>query len=122
MIPATILLIIVWAARQARADVRVVRHRRERRFQIAVMIIPYLVAMLFVIKVFMASGIFEDMKYGIDAGDAIGRAWRTTPIRSTCLPLALTQATHRQRVAGRAARILSISTGQIAFSASPRRS
>ena len=34
-------------------------------FDVAVMIIPYLVAMLFVIKVFLASGIFEDLKAGL---------------------------------------------------------
>ena len=38
-------------------------------FDVAIMIIPYLVAMLFVIKVFLASGIFDDMKSGL------GRSW-----------------------------------------------
>jgi spore maturation protein B len=37
-------------------------------FSVAVMIIPYLVAMLLVIKVFTASGIIDDVKYGLGAG------------------------------------------------------
>jgi spore maturation protein SpmB len=59
-------------------------------FDVAIMIIPYLVAILFVIKVFTASGIFEDMK--------IGLAWAMTQFglggfaeSLDLLPLALTR-------------------------------
>jgi spore maturation protein SpmB len=65
MIPATILLIIVWAACKRVPLYESFVTGAKEGFQIAVMIIPYLVAMLFVIKVFMASGIFEDIKYGL---------------------------------------------------------
>ena len=75
---------------QARAAVRIVRHRRERGFQIAVMIIPYLVAMLVVIKVFMASGIFEDIKYGLTiAMQSIGLGDYAETL--DLMPLALTK-------------------------------
>jgi len=65
MIPATILLIIVWAAVKRVPIYESFVTGAKEGFNIAVMIIPYLVAMLFVIKVFMASGIFEDIKYGL---------------------------------------------------------
>jgi spore maturation protein B len=67
MIPATILLIIIWAAYKRVPLYESFVTGAKEGFQIAVMIIPYLVAMLFVIKVFMASGIFEDVKYGLTA-------------------------------------------------------
>ena len=54
------------------------------------MIIPYLVAMLFVIKVFMASGIFEDIKYGLTAAmqsAGLGEYTETLDL----LPLVLTK-------------------------------
>jgi spore maturation protein B len=65
MIPATMLLIVVWAAGKRVPLYESFVTGAKEGFDIAVMIIPYLVAMLFVIKVFMASGIFEDMKYGL---------------------------------------------------------
>jgi spore maturation protein SpmB len=65
MIPATILLIVVWAACKRVPIYESFITGAKEGFQIAVMIIPYLVAMLVVIKVFMASGLFEDMKYGL---------------------------------------------------------
>jgi spore maturation protein SpmB len=37
-------------------------------FGVAVMIIPYLVAMVLVVKVFMASGIFDDLKFDLANG------------------------------------------------------
>jgi spore maturation protein B len=67
MIPATILLIIIWAACKRVPLYESFVTGAKEGFQIAVMIIPYLVAMLFVIKVFMASGIFEDIKLGLTA-------------------------------------------------------
>jgi spore maturation protein B len=65
MIPATILLIIVWAAIKRVPVYESFVTGAKEGFQIAVMIIPYLVAMLVVIKVFMASGIFADIKSGL---------------------------------------------------------
>jgi len=65
MIPATILLILVWAACKRVPVYESFVTGAKEGFQIAVMIIPYLVAMLVVIKVFMASGIFDDIKLGL---------------------------------------------------------
>lgn len=65
MIPAMILLIIVWAAIKGVPMYESFVTGAKEGFGIAVMIIPYLVAMLFVIKVFLASGIFDDIKYGV---------------------------------------------------------
>jgi len=64
-IPAAILLIITWAAVKRVPMYESFVTGAKEGFGIAIMIIPYLVAMLFVIKVFMASGIFDDMKYGL---------------------------------------------------------
>lgn len=61
-IPAVILVIISWGAyKQVPMYESFVTGAKEG-FGVAVMIIPYLVAMLFVIKVFVASGVFEDLK------------------------------------------------------------
>ncbi|MCI0332270.1 MAG: spore maturation protein [Planctomycetes bacterium] len=65
MIPMTVLLIVVWAAVKGVPMYESFVTGAKEGFGVAVMIIPYLVAMLFVIKVFLASGIFADMKYGI---------------------------------------------------------
>lgn len=65
MIPAMILLIIVWGALKRVPLYESFVTGAKEGFNIAVMIIPYLVAMLVVIKVFMASGIFEDIKSGL---------------------------------------------------------
>jgi spore maturation protein B len=70
MVPLTILLIIVWAAVQRVPMYESFVTGAKEGFNIAIMIIPYLVAMLFIIKVFLASGIFADMKYGL--GLALG--------------------------------------------------
>jgi spore maturation protein B len=64
-IPATILLIVTWAWYKRVPMYESFVTGAKEGFDIAVMIIPYLVAMLLVIKVFLASGIFEDMKYGL---------------------------------------------------------
>jgi spore maturation protein B len=65
MVPFTILLIIVWAAVKRVPMYESFVTGAKEGFTIAIMIIPYLVAMLFIVKVFLASGIFADMKYGI---------------------------------------------------------
>jgi len=66
-IPMTVLLIVVWGASKRVPMYDSFVAGAKEGFGIAVMIIPYLVAMLFVIKVFLASGIFEDVKYGLEA-------------------------------------------------------
>ena len=63
-IPTTMVLIVVWGAVKRVPLYDSFITGAKEGFNVAVMIIPYLVAMLFVIKVFMASGIFDDMKYG----------------------------------------------------------
>ncbi len=63
-IPATIMLIIVWGAVKKVPMYESFVTGAKEGFNIAVMIIPYLVAMLLVVKVFIASGIFDDIKYG----------------------------------------------------------
>jgi spore maturation protein SpmB len=63
-IPAVILLIIACAAwRRVPMYESFVTGAKEG-FGVAVMIIPYLVAILFVIRVFVSSGIFDDMRAG----------------------------------------------------------
>lgn len=63
-IPAAILIIVVWAACKRVPMYESFVTGAKEGFQVAVTIIPYLVAILFVIQVFMASGIFADMKLG----------------------------------------------------------
>ena len=81
VIPAAILLIVVWGAvRRVPLYESFVTGAKEG-FEVAITIIPYLVAILFVIKVFTASGIFADVKQlaaaacgplGLDASVAEG--------------------------------------------------
>jgi spore maturation protein SpmA len=66
-IPLAILIIVCWAAYKRVPMYESFVTGAKEGFDVAVMIIPYLVAMLFVIKIFMASGIFDDMKYGLGA-------------------------------------------------------
>ena len=61
-IPAMMLLMVLWAAKSKVPMYESFVTGAKEGFSVAVMIIPYLVAMLFVIKVFMASGAFEDLK------------------------------------------------------------
>lgn len=90
MIPATILLIVVWAAGKKVPMYESFVTGAKEGFDIAIMIIPYLVAMLFVIKVFMASGIFEDIKSGGTlAMQALGMGGYTDTL--DLLPLAFTR-------------------------------
>jgi spore maturation protein B len=60
-IPAVMLVIILWAARSGVPMYESFVTGAKEGFDVAVMIIPYLVGILLVIKVFMASGIFTDV-------------------------------------------------------------
>jgi spore maturation protein B len=107
LIPATILLIIVWAAAKRVPMYESLITGAKEGFGIAVMIIPYLVAMLFVIKVFLASGIFDDMKYAI--GIALAWAgWGGDTNTLDLIPLAFTKP-----LTGSGARALMISDSAI---------
>ena len=66
-IPALVLLIIVSGAVKRVPMYESFVTGAKEGFNVAVMIIPYLVAMLFAIKVFVASGVFDDIKYGLVA-------------------------------------------------------
>jgi spore maturation protein B len=68
MIPAAIVTIIVWAAYKGVPMYESFVTGAKEGFSIAVMIIPYLVAMLLVIKVFLASGILSDFTAWLSAG------------------------------------------------------
>ena len=86
-IPATILLIVTWAWYKRVPMYESFVTGAKEGFDIAVMIIPYLVAMLLVIKVFLASGIFEDIKHGLGgAMEAAGMGEYTETL--DLLPLA----------------------------------
>ena len=90
IIPMMILLIIVWAAAKRVPMYESFVTGAKEGFNVAIMIIPFLVAMLFVIKVFLASGIFEDLKYGI----ASAMQWAGLDVPTTSLdllPLAFTR-------------------------------
>lgn len=62
-IPAVILVIVLWARYQRVAMYESFLVGAKEGFNVAVMIMPYLVAILFVIKVFLASGLFADVKW-----------------------------------------------------------
>src|ERR1051325_3287423 len=66
-IPALIMLIIIWGACKRVPMYESFVTGAKEGFTVAVMIIPYLVAILFAIKVFVASGIFDDIKFGLAA-------------------------------------------------------
>ena len=89
-IPALILLIILTAAYKRVPMYESFVTGAKEGFNVAVMIIPYLVAMLFAIKVFVASGIFDDIKYGLAAVmTQIGMGAYTESL--DLLPLAMTK-------------------------------
>ncbi len=89
-IPALILLIIVVAARKKVPMYESFVTGAKEGFNVAVMIIPYLVAMLFAIKVFVASGIFDDIKYGLAmVMNSVGLGAYTESL--DLLPLAMTK-------------------------------
>src|SRR5215217_3289612 len=66
-IPALILVIILAAKSKRVPMYETFVTGAKEGFNVAITIIPYLVAMLFAIKVFVASGIFDDIKYGLVA-------------------------------------------------------
>jgi spore maturation protein B len=89
-IPALILLIIVSAARKKVPMYESFVTGAKEGFNVAVMIIPYLVAMLFAIKVFVASGIFDDIKFGLAmVMNGVGLGAYTESL--DLLPLAMTK-------------------------------
>lgn len=67
-IPLAMLLIIVWAKIRGVAMYESFLVGAKEGFGVAVMIMPYLVAILVVIKVFLASGLFDDAKYVLTQG------------------------------------------------------
>jgi spore maturation protein SpmB len=64
-IPAMVLLIITWGWYKKVPMYESFVTGAKEGFNVAVMIIPYLVAILFAIKIFVASGAFDDIKYGL---------------------------------------------------------
>jgi spore maturation protein B len=89
-IPAAILVIVVWAAHKQVPMYESFVTGAKEGFSIAVMIIPYLVAMLLVIKVFIASGILDDFKHGLAAAMQVaGLGGHTESL--DLLPLAVTR-------------------------------
>ncbi|TWT37414.1 Spore maturation protein B [Posidoniimonas corsicana] len=67
-IPLTMLLIVVWAKIRGVQMYDSFLVGAKEGFGVAVMIMPYLVAILVVIKVFTASGLFDDAKNLIAMG------------------------------------------------------
>ncbi|MEQ8847698.1 nucleoside recognition domain-containing protein [Botrimarina sp.] len=61
-IPGLMLLIVLWGRAKGVPMYSAFVTGAKEGFNVAVMIIPYLVAILVVVKVFTASGIFEDIK------------------------------------------------------------
>jgi spore maturation protein SpmB len=89
-IPSLILVFIVSAAIKRVPMYESFVTGAKEGFNIAIMIIPYLVAMLFVVKVFMASGLFDDIKVGLVlAMQSVGLGAYTQSL--DLLPLALTK-------------------------------
>src|SRR3954447_16890201 len=89
-IPAVILVIILSAAYKRVPMYESFVTGAKEGFNVAVMIIPYLVAMLFAIKVFVASGVFDDIKYGLVAVMNFMRLGAYTEALDL-LPLAMTK-------------------------------
>jgi spore maturation protein B len=89
-IPAIILLIVGWGAYKRVPMYESFVTGAKEGFHVAVMIIPFLVGMLFAIKIFVASGIFDDIKYGLTAAmNLVGLGNYTDAL--DLLPLALTK-------------------------------
>ena len=89
-IPLMILIIVLAAARKRIPMYESFVTGAKEGFDVAIMIIPYLVAMLFVIKVFVASGFFEDLTFGLGwLMAAVGLEEYTETLQ--LLPLALTR-------------------------------
>jgi spore maturation protein B len=64
-IPLLMFIIILWGASKRIPLYDTFIAGAKEGFNVGVMIIPYLVGILFVIKVFIASGIFADLKVGL---------------------------------------------------------
>lgn len=89
-IPGVILVIVLWANYRRVAMYESFLVGAKEGFDVAVMIMPYLVAILFVIKVFLASGLFADAKWLMAAGlRQVGMEGAATYF--DLLPLALTK-------------------------------
>jgi len=89
-IPLTILIIIVWGAYKKVPMYEAFVDGAKEGFHVAVRIIPYLVAILFIIKIFTASGAFEDIKFIVGAVmHQVGMGGYTESL--DLLPLALTR-------------------------------
>ena len=89
-IPLVMLVIIIWGAYKRVPMYESFIVGAKEGFDVAVMIIPYLVGILFVIKVFMASGIFADLKLGIGwAMTEVGLGAYTASL--DLIPMALTR-------------------------------
>ncbi|MEM8678496.1 MAG: spore maturation protein [Planctomycetota bacterium] len=89
-IPLVILAIIITAAVRKVPMYESFVSGAKEGFDVAIMIIPYLVAILFVIKVFTASGIFADIQSGLGfclASVGLGGLEESLEL----LPLALTR-------------------------------
>lgn len=89
-IPALILLIVGWGAYKRVPLYESFVTGAKEGFNVAVMIIPFLVGMLFAIKVFVASGIFDDIKFGLTAALSVVGLERYSESLDL-LPLAMTK-------------------------------
>jgi spore maturation protein B len=89
-IPALILLIVGWGAYKRVPMYESFVTGAKEGFHVAIMIIPFLVGMLFAIKVFVASGIFDDIKYGLTAAMSVVGLERYSESLDL-LPLAMTK-------------------------------
>ncbi|HOW17658.1 MAG TPA: hypothetical protein PLC79_01375, partial [Phycisphaerae bacterium] len=68
MIPLGVLLIVLYGYRKGVPLYESFVTGAKEGFNTAVMIIPYLVAILFVVGVFRASGAFDDIKHALAWG------------------------------------------------------
>jgi spore maturation protein B len=89
-IPVLVMVIILSAAKKRVPMYESFVTGAKEGFNVAIMIIPYLVAILFAIKVFVASGIFDDIKYGLTAVMNVAGLGAYTESLDL-LPLALTK-------------------------------
>jgi spore maturation protein B len=89
-IPILILVIVLWAGWRRVPMYESFISGAKEGFDVAVMIIPYLVAILFAIKIFLASGMFDDLKMGVAQLLAVA-GWEDHVDLVDLLPLALTR-------------------------------